>query len=522
MRRSDLGASADGGNVATLHDATAERHGDGLAIETPAETLTHRELRDRSARVAGGLLNRGLSPGDALLCYLPNCPAYLAGALGAVRAGLAFSPVNPQYKARELGHQLDDTGAAAILTHSSLCPHVEAVLAEADDDPLVIAVDGTGDVALADVRGEPTTVERTAEDAALLPYTSGTTGEPKGVELTHRNVRAQTLAHLSGPNDDLADDAVRSLVWLPLYHITGFVHSAWQPLVRGGALFLRDPADWDPDDALALIERAGITHFVGVTAMYADMVDAESFGERDLSSLEQAAEGGAKLSAAVQREFESVAGVEMTEGYGMTETTGATHIQSGATHGPRRGTIGQPVRMVDCKVVDEDGAEMPIGEQGELLVRGPQVMRSYRGLPEATAGAFTATGYLRTGDVARRDEENYYEIIDRKKQVINTAGYNVYPSEVEELLREHEAVAEAAVVGVPDERRNEVPKACVVVGGDVAPGLDVTADDLVRFSLDCIAEYKHPREIEFVDDLPRTASGKIKKYELETRDPDEQ
>jgi long-chain acyl-CoA synthetase len=256
------------------------------------------------------------------------------------------------------------------------------------------------------------------------------------------------------------------------------------------------------------IEEAGITHFVGVTAMYVDMVESESFGEYDLSSLVTANEGGAKMSVAVQRRFEEVAGVRMSEGYGLTETNGATHTQQGSAFGLRHGTIGQPLRHTECRVVDEDGEEVPVGEEGELLVRGPQVMKGYHDMPEATEAAFTEAGFFRTGDVARRDEDNYYEIVDRKKHVIVTAGYNVYPSEVEELLREHEAVA--------DERRNEVPVAYVVPAPGVEPD-DALAESIRQFSLDTIAEYKHPREVTFVEELPRTASGKVQKYKLEER-----
>jgi long-chain acyl-CoA synthetase len=265
---------------------------------------------------------------------------------------------------------------------------------------------------------------------------------------------------------------------------------------------------------MATIEAEGITHFVGVTAMYVDMVNDESFGDHDLSSLVQASEGGAKMSVAVQREFEATAGIEVTEGYGLTETNGATHSQQRSTFGPRHGTIGQPLRMVDCRIVDERGEEVSIGESGELLVRGAQVMAGYHRLPEATDAAFTEAGFFRTGDVARRDADNYFEIVDRKKHMIVTAGYNVYPSEVEELLHEHDAVAEAAVVGIPDERRNEVPKAFVVVKPGVEAGVDVTSEELKQYCLERVAEYKHPREVAFIDDLPRTASGKIQKFKL--------
>ena len=323
------------------------------------------------------------------------------------------------------------------------------------------------------------------------------------------------MTTVASRTDELTPDEVNSLVWLPLYHITGFVHTALQPLLRGGTLYLRSAANWDAEAAMSLIEAEEISEFVGVTAMYADMVDSDAFGEYDLTSLVQAAEGGAKLTPAVQEAFEGTADVSVFEGYGLTETTGATHSQLGSTFGPKHGTVGQPLRHTDCRIVDGSDENVPPGETGELLVRGPGVMAGYHGLPEATEAAFTEDGYFRTGDIARRDGRGYYEIVDRKKHVIVTAGYNVYPSEVEDLLAEHEAVREAAVVGVPDERRNETVKAYVVPSNGDPENPGVTADEIQEFSLERIAAYKHPREVEFIDELPRTASGKIQKYKLE-------
>ncbi|ELY64962.1 class I adenylate-forming enzyme family protein [Natrinema versiforme] len=504
------------GNVARLHDETARHHGDAQAIEYHGRTLTHDELRAASSRFAGGLADLGLEPGDIMLQYLPNCPPYLIGALGAFKAGIVVSPVNPQYRKRELTYQLEDTGAEAVLTHEALEPHLEEALEAIDWDPVVISVDSDADGVLAfdDIRGEERFVERADDDVALLPYTSGTTGKPKGVQLTHRNFRAQTFSILS-QEQALEDEAVKSLVWLPLYHITGFTHTAWQPLVRGGSVYLRSAANWDGDAAMRLIEEEGITHYVGVTAMYVDMINSDDFGEYDLTSLESAGEGGAKMSVAVQEQFEETAGVEMAEGYGLTETNGATHSQRNSTFGLRHGTIGQPTRMTEAKIVDSSGETVGIGEKGELLVRGPQVMKGYHGMPEATEEAFTEDSWFRTGDIARRDADNYYEIVDRKKHMINSAGYNIYPSELEELLAEHEAVAEGAVVGIPDDRRNEVPKAFVVTAPGVEPGEDITAEAITEYFLDNVASYKHPREVEFIDELPRTTSGKIQKYKLE-------
>ncbi|PGF15695.1 AMP-dependent synthetase [Natrinema sp. CBA1119] len=519
MELASVSKDAREGNVARLHDETARLHGDARAIEYHGQTLTHDDLKTESSRFAGGLADLGIEPGDVLLQYLPNCPPYLIGALGAFKAGVIVSPVNPQYRKRELTYQLEDTNAAAVLTHEALEPFLEEALAEIDWDPVVISVGTDTDEfrAFDDVCGEETFVERADDDVALLPYTSGTTGKPKGVQLTHRNFRAQTFSVLS-QESALDDEDVRSLVWLPLYHITGFTHTAWQPLVRGGSVYLRSAANWDGDTAMALIEEEGITHYVGVTAMYVDMINSEDFGEYDLTSLESAGEGGAKMSVAVQEEFEETAGVEMSEGYGLTETNGATHSQSGSTFGLRHGTIGQPTRMTEAIIVDGSGETVGIGEEGELLVRGPQVMKGYHDMPEATERAFTEDGFFRTGDIARRDADNYYEIVDRKKHMINSAGYNIYPSELEELLAEHEAVAEGAVVGIPDERRNEVPKAYVVTVPNVEPGVDVTEEEIKEYFLDNVASYKHPREVEFIDELPRTTSGKIQKYRLEDRD----
>ncbi|MFB6164960.1 MAG: class I adenylate-forming enzyme family protein [Haloarculaceae archaeon] len=517
MELEDVAGDPLAGNAAALHDQTAEIHGDLPALEMDGETYTHAALRDRSARFAGGLHDLGLEPDDRVVVYLPNSPAYLIASLGGLKAGTPVSFVNPQYKPREMVYQLDDADAQVVVSHVWLQNNVREAIEQADVDPTVVLVGDEAEVPedylhLSAVDGEPTHVERDADDVALQPYTSGTTGKPKGVLLTHRNLRAQGVSNLD--DHDVAPAEARSLIWLPLYHITGFVHCAWQPLLYGGSLHLRSPARWDAEDAMATVESLEPTLFIGVTAMYVDMVQSEAFGEYDLTSLEVAAEGGAKMSVAVQREFEETAGLDITEGYGLTETTGSTHTELDTTFGAREGTVGQPTRMTDSKIVDADGTEVGEGEEGELLVRGPQVMKGYHDMPEATERAFTERGYFRTGDVARRDRDNYYEIVDRKKHVIVTAGYNVYPSEVEELLTEHEAVAEAAVVPIPDERRNEVPKAFVVPAAGVEPGVDVTAEELQEFAIAELAEYKHPREVEFVDSLPRTSSGKIQKYKL--------
>ncbi|WP_227354833.1 class I adenylate-forming enzyme family protein [Haladaptatus salinisoli] len=520
MEADAFSAAARSGNVARLYDETAEVHLRKLALEMDGETYTHGELRDRSARFAGGLRALSLQPDDRIALFLPNSPAFVVAALGALKAGTPFIPMNPQYRTREVAYRFDDGDVAAVVTDGSLRGTVEDAVAAVDVDPLVIGCgdgwggrrgrdDGAGRfVRFEEVDDDPLVADRLDDDVAMQPYTSGTTGEPKGVLLTHRNLRAQSFIGFERTALDAEEE--RFLSALPLSHIAGFVNRTWQPLVRGATVHLRDPESWNPEDAMATIESERITKFGAVAAMYVDIIEHESFGEYDLSSLQESMEGGTSMPPAVQERFEEGAGVELFEAYGLTETGGGTHAGIKATFGPRRGTIGQPFRATDCKVVDGDGREVPSGEAGELLLRGPHVMAGYHDRPDETAAAFTDDGYFRTGDVVRRDDDNYYEVLGRKSDRIVTAGYNVYPREVEEVLHRHPDVADAAVVGVPDDRRGETVKAYVVPVAGTSPN----ADRLREHCLETMAAYKHPRDIEFVRTLPRTTSGKVQRFEL--------
>ena len=537
MESAAFSATARSGNVGRLYDETAATHPNRLAIEMGGATsdgtvetdgatsertettYTHAELRDRSAGFAGGLRDLGLDPGDRVGVFLPNSPEFVVAALGAMKAGTPFTPLNPQFRPREVAYRLDDADAAAVVVHESLLETATTALDVVDADPTVVvhgddpSVDDAVDDALADVRfadvdGEPFVAERDDDDVAMQPYTSGTTGKPKGVLLTHRNLRAQSFVGFERTTLDAEEE--RFLSVLPLSHIAGFVNRTWQPLVRGASVYLRDPEEWDPEDAMATIESESVTKFGAVAAMYVDIINHDSFGEYDLSSLVEAMEGGTEMPGPVQERFESEAGVDLFEAYGLTETGGGTHAGINATFGPRPGTVGQPFRATDCKVVDEDDEEVPPGESGELLVRGPHVMAGYHDRPEETASAFTDDGYFRTGDVVCRDEDNYYEVLGRKSDVILTAGYNVYPSEVEEVLHRHPSVEDASVAGIPDDRRGETVKAFVLP----ASGTDPDADRLRQYCLENMAAYKHPREIEFVQTLPRTTSGKVQRFKL--------
>ncbi|MFH5798336.1 class I adenylate-forming enzyme family protein [Haladaptatus sp. CMAA 1911] len=531
MKADSFSVASRTGNVARLYDETAERHLEKLALETDGERYTHAELRDRSARFAGGLRARGFRPGDRIALFLPNCPEFVVAALGALKAGTPFVPMNPQYRTREVAYRLEDSDAKAVVVDESLRGTAFDAIRQVDTDPLVVGRqagderedekvgredDETGrddevkseEVPFEAVDDDPFVAERTSDDVAMQPYTSGTTGRPKGVLLTHRNLRAQSF--MGFERTVLDADEERFLSVLPLSHIAGFINRTWQPLVRGASVFLRDSESWDPEDAMATIEAERITKFGAVAAMYVDIVEHESFGEYDLSSLKESMEGGATMPTPVQKTFEDGVGVELFEAYGLTETGGGTHAGINATFGPRSGTIGQPFRATDCLVVDEGGEEVSPGEAGELLVRGPHVMAGYHERPKATEEAFTDGGYFKTGDIVRRDEDNYYEVLGRKSDRIVTAGYNVYPQEVEEVLYDHPDVSEVAVVGKPDERRGETIVAYVVPTTGVTPD----ANRLREHCLETMAAYKHPREIEFVGTLPRTTSGKVQRFEL--------
>ncbi|WP_266076423.1 class I adenylate-forming enzyme family protein [Haladaptatus caseinilyticus] len=514
MKADAFSVVARSGNVARLYDETADTHPGKLALEMNDERYTYAELRDRSARFAGGLHALGLQPGDRIALFLPNCPEFVVAALGALKAGTPFIPMNPQYRTREAVYRLEDGGATAIVTDEALRGTVDAVTNELDGDPIIIGRGDRWDHSFATIDGDPTLVERLDDDVAMQPYTSGTTGDPKGVLLTHRNLRAQSFMGFERTTLDAEQE--RFLSVLPLSHIAGFVNRTWQPLIRGASVYLRDPESWDPEDAMATIESKRITKFGAVATMYVDIIEHDSFGEYDLSSLKESMEGGTTMPTAVQETFEAGAGLELFEAYGLTETGGGTHAGINATFGPRSGTIGQPFRATDCKVVDANEDEVKPGESGELLVRGPHVMKGYHGLPEETATVFTEDGYFRTGDIVRRDDDNYYEVLGRKSDVILTAGYNVYPKEVEEVLHHHPTVADAAVVGEPDDRRGETIKAYVVPKAGESPD----ADQLRNHCLETMAAYKHPRIIEFVRTLPRTTSGKVQRFELGAQSDD--
>ncbi|NHN48320.1 long-chain fatty acid--CoA ligase [Halostella sp. JP-L12] len=506
--------------------AVAEERPEGTAVHFDGTDVSYGALWQRTGQFAQALADHGIEPDDAVGVYLPNLPQFVTAFHGTLRAGGVVVPMNPQYKSREISHLLGDSGAKAVVALADLAPFVEEVRDETEVEHL-ITVGGEAETGtpfeefLAE--GTKDAVERGDDDLAVQPYTSGTTGQPKGVQLTHNNLKsnAEVAADLV-PEGIRPDD--KQLGVLPLFHIYGMTVVMNATLFSGGAYY--PLPEWDAQQAVGLIQSEGLTLMHGVPAMYNDIInqpDAESF---DLSSLRLCGVGGAGIPVEVLRRFEELYDATIYEGYGLTETSPVTHFNSPEA-GRRVGSIGKTLPGVDSMVVDVDFEEVapveegPVDEEsvnldditGEIVVSGPNVMKGYSGLPEANEEAFTEKDgkrWFHTGDIGYHDEDGFFYVIDREKHMIVTGGYNVYPREVEELLFEHDAVADAAVVGIPDERRGETVKAFIVP----TPDADVTAEEIKEYCLSNLAEYKHPREVEFVDELPRTTTGKVQKFEL--------
>ncbi|WP_121742776.1 long-chain-fatty-acid--CoA ligase [Natronorubrum halophilum] len=524
-------------NIVTNIAAAVEAHGENTAIGYQGSETSYEEFWGQTGAFAAALEERGVGADDRVAIYLPNVPPFLIAFHGTLRAGGTVVPMNPQYKAREIGHLLGDSEAKVVVALADLVPFVAEVQDETSVEHIVsVGGDAEGAIALEEFLepGDPDIVDRADDDVAVQPYTSGTTGQPKGVQLTHANLTSNANAASELIPDGIREDD-KQLGVLPLFHIYGMTVVMNSTLFNGGAYY--PMASWDAQEAVSLIEDEQLTLMHGVPAMYNDVInqpDAEAF---DLSSLRLCGVGGSGIPVEVLRRFEELYEPTIYEGYGLTETSPITHFNS-PIEGRRIGSIGKTVPGVDSKVVDSakrssadrsggDFEEVPPVERGpldedeadlheitgEIVVAGPNVMKGYYGLPEANEEAFTEEGgrrWFHTGDIGYHDEDGFFYVVDREKHMIVTGGYNVYPREVEELLFEHEAVADAAVAGIPDERRGETIKAFIVP----RPDADVTADEIREYCLTSLAEYKHPREVEFVEELPRTTTGKVQKFKL--------
>jgi len=488
---------------------TTRHHADRVALKLDDVQLTYRDLDRASARLAGWLRDRGLRPGDRVGIMLPNVPDFAVAYYGALRAGAAVVPMNVLLKQREVAYSLGDSEAALILAWNAFAEAAEAGAAEAGTRCVLLAP-GDLDALTAGIDPLAETVDRAPTDTAVILYTSGTTGRPKGAELTHANLtrNVDVARRLFGLD---ADSVV--LGALPLFHAFGQTCGLNAGVASGATLTLLPR--FEPGRALEVMVRDGVTVMEGVPTMYAALLHHPERERFDLSTLRLCVSGGAALPAEVLRGFEAAFGCAVVEGYGLSETSPLASFNR--TDRERKpGSIGTAVEGVEMRVVDGDGSEVPAGEVGEIVIRGHNVMKGYWRRPEATAEAIDGDGWFRTGDLARRDEDGDFFIVDRRKDMIIRGGYNVYPREVEEVLYQHPAVRECAVVGVPHAELGEEVGAAVVR----KPGAQADAEELREFVRAQIAAYKYPRHVWFVDELPKTATGKIVKRDIEIPTPE--
>jgi long-chain acyl-CoA synthetase len=485
-------------NLSSVLEQAAASQPDRLAIRMDQMVLTYAQLHDAAARVTALLSAAGVGPGDRVGLMLPNIPAFPIAFYGALGAGAIVVPMNPLLKGREVAYYLSDSGAKVLFAWHQFAG--EAAKGAADAGAQMISVDEP-DLAgpLAGLTPQTSWADAAADDDAVILYTSGTTGTPKGAQLTHgglaRNARLTAETLLNNNPDDVM------MGCLPLFHVFGLTCGLNATVAAGGTLTLLPR--FDPGKALEIIERDAVTIFEGVPTMYAAMLHLPDADPSRAATLRVCISGGAAMPVEVLRGFEAKFGCVILEGYGLSETSPVASFNH--PDKPRKpGSVGTPVEGVEMRLVGTDGATVPAGEVGEIAIRGHNVMKGYWGRPDATAEAIP-DGWFRTGDLARVDEDGYYFIVDRKKEMIIRGGYNVYPREIEEVLHEHPAVAEAAVIGIPHPELGEEVGAAIAL----KPGATATPEELRAFAKERVAAYKYPRHVWLVDELPKGPTGKI-------------
>jgi long-chain acyl-CoA synthetase len=491
-------------NLATVLTDSAANDADHAAVKLDEAELSYAMLDGASAHVAGLLQSKGVAPGDRVGIMLPNVPYFPVCYFGVLRAGGVVVPMNVLLKRREVAFYLGDPEAKLVFAWEGFAEDAEDGAKDAGAECVIVS---PGEFEQMAGKAEPNTAIADTDDSdtAVILYTSGTTGTPKGAELTHANLlrnAAVGIDVLFGPTDKPI-----TLGALPLFHSFGQTCGMNATFKAGGTLTLIPR--FDPGKALEIIERDGVTVFEGVPTMYNAMLHDPERERRDTSCLQICVSGGSAMPVELMRGFEEAFRCKILEGYGLSETSPIASFN----HPDRErkpGSIGTPVEGVEMKVVDDDDHDVPQGEVGEIVIRGHNVMKGYWRKPDATAEAMR-DGWFHTGDMAKIDEDGYFFIVDRKKDLIIRGGYNIYPREIEEVLYEHPAVREAAVLGVPDESLGEEVGAAVAL----KDGESASAEDLRDYVKQQVAAYKYPRRVWFVDDLPKGPTGKILKREIE-------
>ncbi|WP_027896391.1 long-chain-fatty-acid--CoA ligase FadD1 [Zestomonas thermotolerans] len=527
-------------NVQAVLKLSCERFADKPAFSNLGKTITYGELYELSGQFAAYLQKyTDLKPGDRIAVQMPNVLQYPVVVFGALRAGLIVVNTNPLYTAREMEHQFNDSGAKALVCLANMAHLAEQVLPKTGIKHVVVTE--VGDLlptfkrllvnavvkhvkkmvpsyhlpqavkfteALAKGRGQRV-VEANPQsgDVAVLQYTGGTTGVAKGAMLTHRNLVANMLQCKALMGTNFNEGCEVLITPLPLYHIYAFTFHCMAMMLIGGHNILIT----NPRDLPAMVKELAkwrFTGFVGLNTLFVALCNNEDFRKLDFSSLKATFSGGMALQLATAERWREVTGCGICEGYGMTETSPVVSVNP--FQNIQVGTIGIPVPSTLCKVVDEEGNDLPQGSIGELCVKGPQVMKGYWQRPEATAEVLDADGWLKTGDIAVIQDDGYLRIVDRKKDMILVSGFNVYPNELEDVLATLPGVLQCAAIGVPDEKSGEAIKVFVVV----KPGASLTKEQVLQHMHDNVTGYKRPKYVEFRDSLPTTNVGKILRREL--------
>ncbi|WP_441250875.1 long-chain-fatty-acid--CoA ligase [Kitasatospora sp. McL0602] len=489
--------------VNALLPATAALRPDHPVLRLDQEVLTFAELDELSARTAAWLGSSGVAAGDRVAVFLPNVPLFAVLYYGILRAGAVVVPMNPLLKAAEVEHCLGDAEAALMLAWHEGADQAEAGARAAGTPYLALAPDAFAAQLREQQQPLAEDVPRSGDDTAVILYTSGTTGRPKGAELTHHNIRRNIAAGAEvlgiGPDDVIFGG-------LPLFHSFGQVMGLGCAVATGGCLTLL--TRFDAERAMAVLARDGVTVFLGVPTMYTLLLGLAGREAYDVSALRVCLSGGSALPVEVLHGFEAGFDCAVLEGYGLSESSPlACANRSDRERVP--GTVGIPIGGVEMRVFDRQGRELPDGEVGEVVIRGHNVMKGYWRRPEASAET-VRNGWLHTGDLGTRDGRGDFRIVDRSKDVIIRGGFNVYPREIEEVLYRHPAVAEAAVVGVPHPTHGQEVAAAVVL----RPGTETTPEEVREFVRAQVASFKYPRVVWTTDVLPKGPTGKILKREI--------
>ncbi|MBN7768915.1 long-chain fatty acid--CoA ligase [Marinobacter daepoensis] len=526
-------------NMVDVFEKAVQKYADKPAFTAVGVTLTYRDLDTQSRNFAAWLQNKtDLKPGDRIAVQMPNITQYPVVVFGAMRAGLIVVNTNPLYTTREMEHQFNDSGAKALVVLANMADKAEKVLPHTSVEHVIVTevadmhsplkrtlmnavvkhlkkmvpafnIPGARKlpaVLSAGAREKYTPIDIKLDDLAVLQYTGGTTGVAKGAMLTHANLVAN-LTQVRPMLEDQVDEGKEVVIApLPLYHIYSFTLNCGI-MLEAGAHNILIPNPRDIPGFVKELQKQKFSAFIGLNTLFVALCNNEEFQDLDFSGLKLTASGGMALTSDTAKMWQRVTGCEISEGYGMTETSPVV------TFNPRSaiqlGTIGLPIPSTVVKTIDDDGNETPIGEPGELCVKGPQVMRGYWQRPDDTQKSFTDDGFLKTGDVALIQEDGYIRIVDRKKDMIIVSGFNVFPNEIEDVVTSHPKVVECAAVGIPDAKSGEAVKVYVVPTKE-----GVAANELKEFCRERLTAYKVPKHFEFREELPKSNVGKILRREL--------